>query len=230
MSSNSIYSEMGATLDQLQNDALLDAAAEERGKTDMDRLVDKAKPPKKQRTFDRVHKQFKGLTEQQQKFCDGLIKGWTQRRAYREAYPNSAGVPDIFVSTYAYKLVRHPLIISALEAAADESIECMIQDQGAAKRWIFKQLLMSVNTCKQEGSKLRALELCGRSVGLFRDEQAEAQALALTTEQLKKSLDEHIEMIEDARLKAPAPNNFVRTSTVQDVDITDTSTIDRDDE
>ncbi len=137
------------------------------------------------------------LTPNQLAFVDGLVRGKTQRQAYRDAFPDDHS-NDATISASAYQLTKHPKVAKALEQAAEETIDFMVEDKGACQRWVMKQLMINVQTVKQEGSRLRALELVGRAVGMFQA-QPELPEKPLTAAELKHQLDQHLTLVGDIK-------------------------------
>ena len=133
------------------------------------------------------------LTQKQLAFVRGVIEGKSQRQAYREAYPDDRGA-DHSVSAAAAKLMKHPVIKQMLDEAWSETVEALAEDAAATKRYVMRQLLALSKTAKQEGSRLKALEMMAKSAGLFR-EQAEAAAPAPSAAQLKRELAGHLKLI-----------------------------------
>ncbi len=142
------------------------------------------------------------LTPGQQAFIEGIIRGKTQRQAYREAYPEDTS-NDQSVSNAASALMKHPRVAKALEQAAEETIDYMLDDKGATHRWVLKQLMITVSACKMEGSKLKALELIGRTVGMFNATEGPPPPLA-TPEELKRQLGAHLAMLIDVTPPKPS--------------------------
>ena len=70
-----------------------------------------------------------------------------------------------------------------------------MDDPAAMKRYVLTQLLRCASQFKQEGSKIKALELVGRATGVFvlRTEQEPA---ALTADQLRKELSAHLQLVD----------------------------------
>jgi hypothetical protein len=52
-----------------------------------------------------------------------------------------------------------------------------------------------VKAGKQEGTKLKALELMGKTIGMFTQQEAVAK-VEVSTEQLRKELSQHLKMLE----------------------------------
>lgn len=133
------------------------------------------------------------LTAKQLSFVRGIIEGKSQRQAYRDAYPDDRSA-DHSVSAAAAKLMKHPVISQMLEEAWGETVEMLAEDAVATKRYVLRQLLALSKTAKQEGSRLKALEMMARSAGLFREQAVDA-APAPSAAQLKRELAGHLKLI-----------------------------------
>ena len=143
------------------------------------------------------------LTAPQMEFAKGMIQGKTMRQAYRDAYPNAKGSDQVITSS-AYRLSRDPRIQSTLQEAWGETVEVLAEDTAATKRYVLKELLALSKGGKQEGSRLKALELMGRAAGMFQPQVAEA-AEKVSAEQLRKELSGHLKLLDNVKpLKAKA--------------------------
>ena len=143
------------------------------------------------------------LTAPQMEFCKGMIQGKTMRQAYRDAYPNANGSDQVITSS-AYRLSRDPRIQSTLQDAWGETVEVLAEDTAAAKRYVLKELLALSKGGKQEGSRLKALELMGRAAGMFQPQAAETVE-KVSAEQLRKELSGHLKLLDNVKpLKAKA--------------------------
>jgi hypothetical protein len=143
------------------------------------------------------------LTAPQMEFAKGMIQGKTMRQAYRDAYPNAKGSDQVITSS-AYRLSRDPRIQSTLQEAWGETVEVLAEDTAATKRYVLKELLALSKGGKQEGSRLKALELMGRAAGMFQPQAAET-AEKVSAEQLRKELSGHLKLLDNVKpLKAKA--------------------------
>lgn len=140
------------------------------------------------------------LTTSQIAFAQGIIQGKTYRQAYKDAYPNAQG-SDSSITTSAYKLSRDPRVQALVQDALDETVEHLAEDVAGTKRYVLKQLIAHSKGAKQEGTKLKALELLGKSVGLFID-KAEVKTETVTAEQLKRELGQHLKLLPSAKRSA----------------------------
>jgi hypothetical protein len=133
------------------------------------------------------------LTSKQQAFIAAKISGMSNSQAYREAYPTD-GSSDRVIAANAYRLTRHPLIAPVLERAWEETVEHLTEDAAATKRYVLKSLLALSKTAKQEGSRIKALELMGKAVGVFTP-VTDTVVIAPTADQLKKELSGHLKLL-----------------------------------
>ena len=139
----------------------------------------------------------KPLSPRQVLFCQGVIQGKSLRTAYRDAYANDTG-SDASISASANKLMKDPRIKRVLEDAWEETAEHLSEDLAASKRYVLKGLLALSKGAKQEGTKLKALELMGKAAGLFTPTDVQDKAV-ITAEQLKRELAGHIKLLDNAK-------------------------------
>jgi hypothetical protein len=130
-------------------------------------------------------------------FAQGVIQGKTYRQAYRDAYPNAQGSGESITAS-AYKLMRDSRIQALVNDAWEQTADVLVEDVVASKRYILKQLVAHSKTAKQEGTKLKALELMGKAVGLFKHEDA-SKADVATPEQLKRDLAVHLRLLDNVK-------------------------------
>ena len=143
------------------------------------------------------------LSISQMEFAKGMIQGKTMRQAYRDAYPNAKGNDQVITSS-AYRLSKDERIQKALQEAWGETVEVLAEDTAATKRYVLKELLALTKGGKQEGSRLKALELMGRAAGMFQPQVAEATE-KVSAEQLRKELSGHLKLLDNVKpLKAKA--------------------------
>jgi hypothetical protein len=140
------------------------------------------------------------LSVSQTLFAEGLIQGKTYKQAYRDAYPNAQGT-DASITTSAYRLSRDPRIAEMVRDALEETAEHLAEDRAATQRYVLRQLVAHSKTAKQEGTKLKALELLGKSTGLFID-KAEVDAKPVSAEQLKRELGVHLKLLKTDKRSA----------------------------
>ena len=139
------------------------------------------------------HKRGNPLTVNQMRFVQGVIRGQSLRSSYREAFQNDTG-SDASISASANKLMKDPRVQAALQEAWGETIEHLVDDVVASKRYVLKGLLALSKQGKQEGTQLKALELMGKACGLFTPVEVQDKA-PVTADQLKRELAGHLKLL-----------------------------------
>jgi hypothetical protein len=139
----------------------------------------------------------KPLSPRQALFCQRVILGDSLRSAYRSAYANDTG-SDASISASANKLMKDPRIKHILEEAWEETAEHLSEDLAASKRYVLKGLLALSKKAKQEGTRLKALELMGKAAGLFTPTDVQDKAV-ITADQLKRELSGHMKLLDSAK-------------------------------
>ena len=134
------------------------------------------------------------LTSGQMEFCKGVIRGESLRKAYRVAFNNSTA-SDASISASANKLMNDERVQRILQEAWGETVEHLVDDVVASKRYVLKGLLALSKSGKQEGTQLKALELMGKTIGMFTHTEV-AEKVEVSTEQLRKELASHLRMLE----------------------------------
>ena len=146
-----------------------------------------------------THKRSAPLTVNQQRFCAGLIRGQSIRKSYREAFKNATG-SDASISANANKLMKDPRVQVVLQEAWQETIEHLVDDLAASKRYVLKGLL-ALSKSDQPSNHLRALELMGKACGLFTPTEV-IDKTPVTADQLKRELASHLRMLKGVRSSA----------------------------
>lgn len=191
----SLEDQMREAIDEIENCSHLEAWE----LSEAERAAAAASPPTlrvdRQPVGSPDRKQWRVLTEAQETFVEHVIRGKTLRASYKLAYPNQTG-NDRTISAAAQALMKNPRIISALEEAAEESVDHMVEDAGALRRYITKQLLIRVQGASNDMAAFRGLELLARSAGMFVQTPL-VETQAPTPEQIKRDLDQHLTMLED---------------------------------
>lgn len=139
----------------------------------------------------------KPLSPRQALFCQRVILGDGLRTAYRLAYANDTG-SDASISASANKLMKDPRIKKVLQDAWGETVEHLAGDVAATKLYVIRNLIALSKGAKQEGSKIKCLELLGKASGLFTPTDVQDKAV-ITAEQLKRELSGHMKLLEQAK-------------------------------
>jgi hypothetical protein len=170
----------------------------EPGLSEAERLVRDAVPPKRRVDGEMVGMpRQKPMTSSMMEFAKGLIEGKTQLEAYQNAYPNGKAT-ERTLKTAAWKLAQDPRIQRMLQEHWGQTVEALTDDAVAVKRYVIKSLLELSKEAKQEGSKLKALELMGKTVGMFKQTPTDEDD-SLTADQLKQDLARHLKLVGNVR-------------------------------
>lgn len=140
---------------------------------------------------------LKPLTPAQLKFAQGVIAGQTLRQAYKDAYPGD-NTNDQAISASAWRLSKRPKVAAMLEEAWGQTVEVLADDLAATRRWVMRQLVAHSREDKQEGSRLKALELLGKASGVFTQATVSAPE-AVTADQLKRELSGHLKLLDNVK-------------------------------
>jgi hypothetical protein len=173
-----------------------------------DALVRQAPKPRKRKDGLPVageHKRSLPLSPSAMGFVQGVIRGQSLRQSYREGFKNSTG-SDASISANANKLMRDPRVQALLQEAWGETIEHLVDDMAASKRYVLKGLL-ALSKDSQPSTQIKALELMGKACGLFTPSDVQDKA-PVTADQLKRELASHLRLLKGDR------------SSVQDVQAT----------
>ena len=165
-----------------------------------ERLAHAAEPPRKRKDGKPVGSntpRARPLTAGQMEFCKGVIRGESLRKAYRTAFNNSTA-SDASISASANKLMNDERVQRILQEAWGETVEHLVDDVVASKRYVLKGLLALSKSGKQEGTQLKALELMGKTIGMFAQQEV-IEKVEVSTEQLRKELANHLKMLERAK-------------------------------
>ena len=111
-------------------------------------------------------RQAGALSAQQIMFVQGVLKGKVQRQAYREAYPNDRST-DRNVAVTANRLLHSPKIQTFIQGVTDTADEKILEDKARTRRFVFRELFALSKQAKQERHQIKALELLGKSCGVF---------------------------------------------------------------
>ena len=137
------------------------------------------------------------LNASQLAFAQGVIQGKSLKQAYRDAYPNAKG-KDTSIASASFKLSRDPRIQRIIQDAWEQTVEVLVDDAVATKRYVLGQLVAHSKSAKQEGTKLKALELLGKSTGLF-SERVNVDKETVSAEQLKRELSGHLKLLDNVK-------------------------------
>ena len=146
----------------------------------------------------KVVKQDKDLTIKQLQFVDEIIKG--KLGSYKEAYAKvydveltKTGKIPKWVEVEASRLVANPKIALSIQKAIQRKEQSSVATSLRTRNYVIEQLYRESKEADSDASRVRALELLGKSVSLFSDvvETKEAR----TSDEVERDIEERIEAL-----------------------------------
>ena len=116
-------------------------------------------------------KKGSGLTPKQQHFCRAIVSGCTMSDAYREAYSTSRMKPAT-IHREATRLVSNPMITTRIEVLNRANERAVVASMVSDRERVLtklRELLDNPDGTSAEQVMLRAADLLGKSVGLYKD-------------------------------------------------------------
>ena len=108
------------------------------------------------------------LTLKQQTFADLIATGQRQSAAYRSAY-DAADMAPATVWNEASRLVRHPEVAQRVGLLQQEAEYSAATRREVTRDFVFQELAALAMDAPTSNARLKALELLGKSVGMFTD-------------------------------------------------------------
>jgi len=125
-----------------------------------DKHKDKGKP------YLKVVRDTDRLTAKQESFAQKVAAGSILSDAYRESYA-AENMADKTVWSEACRLAQHPKVATRIRAIQAD-IEADHRTRAARREeYVLKRLQEEAEQAETDGSRVRALELLGKTVGLF---------------------------------------------------------------
>ena len=134
---------------------------------------------------------------QQLMFIRGVLNGKTQKQAYREAYPADSST-DRNICVTANRLLHSPKIKAFVESINSSAAELLVDDRKETRRFVFRELIALSKQAKQERHKIKALELLGKSCGVFKP-QVSGAVPAPNEQSLTDVLNDRLRTVEEIR-------------------------------
>ena len=128
------------------------------------------------------------LTPKQQHFCRAVASGCTMSDAYREAY--SAGrMKPATINREAHTLMAIPKITTRVEALQRAKDRALVASAVSDRERVLTALRDFMVNADTDSAKIRATELLGKTVGLFKADTVEAPKQR-TAEEIQAELKE----------------------------------------
>jgi len=128
----------------------------------------------------------KKTTTKMKLFASAIADGLSPAEAYRKVYDCSNST-NATVMANANRLLNDGRITLLLEPVFQARREMVINDELATRRFIMQELFEHAKNTERVSDKLRALEMMGKSIGMFND-TADRDENDLDVEKLKNEL------------------------------------------
>ena len=128
------------------------------------------------------------LTAKQEGFAQKVSRGAVLSDAYRECYAADT-MKDSTVWTEACKLAQHPKVskrIKELQAQIEQDRRTI---ERRREEWVLKRLQEEADGADNASSRIRALELVGKTIGMFTDRIEQADETQRTASEIEKELE-----------------------------------------
>ena len=126
-----------------------------------------------------------GLTAKQEAFAQEVAKGTTLADAYRSAY-NTEKMKPSSVWNNASQLMNRTQVAHRVESIQRSIEEAQVHDSARLRRLVLERLhVEATNEANTDASRVRSLELLGKTVAMFSDrvEQVETDRSSSEIEQ-----------------------------------------------
>ena len=130
------------------------------------------------------------LTLKQQTFADLIATGQRQSAAYRSAY-DAADMSPAAVWNEASRLVRHPEVAQRVGLLKQEAEYSAATRREITRDFVFQELAALAIDAPTSNARLKALELLGKSVGMFTD-RVEVEEVERSVEEIEASIRQRL--------------------------------------
>ena len=132
------------------------------------------------------------LTVKQLVFADAVAYGSDQTSAFCEAY-NAEGMKPSTIWSEASRLRRHPKVAARIDQLKAEAEISAAEKREGVREFVLHELTEMACEASTPSARLKALELLGKSVGLFSD-RVEVSAPERSIEELEAAIKQRIGM------------------------------------
>jgi hypothetical protein len=175
------------------NDAIAGSSISEAMRHAVENVVEKKS--KNGRVYGTHKPPQKRMTSKMRLFASLVAQGNSPRDAYRKSY-NVTTANEHSVMAQANKLMRDDRVSAIVGSVFETVQETIVSDHIATRRHVMSELFKHAKEAKSEGTKMKALELMGRAVGMFTD-KVEQKIEEVSTEQLKRELETSLSLLDN---------------------------------
>lgn len=133
-----------------------------------------------------------GLTDKQEKFCQAVFEGNNFSDAYRAAY-DTQNMNTASIHREAHALTVNPKVSARIDSLfADKEKEQRMLRLSRSEKVISKLEQVALRDGEADGTQVRALELLGKTMGLFIDKVETEDKTERTEQQLEKDIEQKL--------------------------------------
>ena len=132
------------------------------------------------------------LTSKQAHFADAVAHGAPQTAAFCKAY-NAEGMKPSTIWSEASRLRRHPKVAARIDQLKAEAELSAAEKREGVREFVLHELTAMACEASTPSARLKALELLGKSVGLFSD-RVEVSAPERSIKELEAAIKRRIGM------------------------------------
>jgi len=147
------------------------------------------------RTRVKSAKTASGLTEKQEAFVQAVFSGENFSDAYRQAY-DAENMSNASIHRQAHELAYSPKVSARLEQLSREKEhERRMQRVSRADRTLQKLEEIALRPGDPDGTQVRALELLGKTMGLFVDRVETEDKTERDAETIRRDLEQRLDRL-----------------------------------
>ena len=134
------------------------------------------------------------LTGKQEAFAKLVAGGAVLSDAYRECY-SADTMKDSTVWSEACRLAQHPKVSARIKDIQADMEADRRTIERRREEWVLKRLSEEADQADNASSRIRALELVGKTVGMFTDRIEQAETSERSASEIEKELKARLDRL-----------------------------------
>ena len=141
-----------------------------------------------------VGKEEKPLTGKQEAFAKLVAGGAVLSDAYRECYAADS-MKDSTVWSEACRLAQNPKVSARIKDIQADMEADRRTIERRREEWVLKRLSEEADQADNASSRIRALELVGKTIGMFTDRVEQSETTERTASEIERDLRAKLERL-----------------------------------
>ena len=142
-----------------------------------------------------VGREDRPLTEKQEKFCQLVAQGRMLVEAYREAGYMPNGSEKTQWEAASRLMSSNSKVIARVRAIQAEMEEDRRTIERRREEWVLKRLTQEAEQAPTDGARVRAIELVGRTIGLFTDKIEQTDTTERSASDIEADLRQRLDRL-----------------------------------